>query len=232
MNIDPAILAAQISDDLAPSDFPEDLCAVADDDLIALHLRVVSDVNELRNKVSQYESLPDCDQHELARFVAILKLKFNKSNKVEKELDRRDRLVPMGKALHSLSYEKLLELNLLLQKKLRDTNARQKTLTGLREPSPTDLADLRRVNGSLKRRKSEYHRLLAEFKRRKRGNLDAERFIVRRASADPAELEAYLAEARAEHPHWWPTTLLGMGDHVLVVWKTKEAPPDEDDENS
>lgn len=214
-------LADEISADLAPSDFPSDLGVLAEIDLLALHARVVGEARNLQDKIKR-DGRPSGVDKDLDRLRAILKLKYKKTAIVEKEIGTRDHLLPSDANLRALSYTELHALRTRVNDDLRDGRIRLQDIERMDTRAPARLAELKRLHASLKCRKSEYDRLSLEFKRRKISNLDLDRFLVRVASADPAELERYLNDTRDRNSGWWPQSVIGMGDHVLVVWKTKE----------
>lgn len=227
MNQDPESLAAEISADLAPSDFPADLGTLPDDDLVALHVRVEGDASSLRLKVKDMPDLKQgADHKELYRLRAILKIKRSKCTKVEDEFLRRAKIVPSDDELRSLTYPQVRHVRTGVNDALIAVRERLRQLERLpidQRRRPASLAELARSRALIQLRKNEFDRISAEIGRRKGEKPDPYRFRVDIASIGAPQLEAYLNHTRDMHPGWWPENIISAGDHVLVVWRIRES---------
>ncbi len=203
-------LAEEMSADLAASALPDNLRSIPKRDLEEIHGAIVQDIEDVKQRVQVEE-----DESENRRLEAIREIKQRKLSKVESELGRRWRVVPP-----SLTDSSYTELHTYQEKVVADLRNMKAEIRELEDG--TDRPRLYRLKAFVRHRKGEHRRLTKEFVRRKEANLGHDRFLVRRASANPEELEEYLNENTEKGAARWPHSLVWMGDHVLVVWRTRE----------
>lgn len=211
MTLDPSDLASQISEDLAPTEIPDDLSALSDDAIAKVLFAVALDIVHTKRLVDEAER---ADATAISdRYKAILKIKRDKLKRMSAEHGRRKQFVAPSN-LEYVAYEDLHALNLRLV-------AEQRRIKGLAKGSHSDAAAASRV--LLELQKGLLGRVQKEFTRRKSMSRDVDMFLVRETSADPDLLEEYLNQMRKEHMHWWPHSFVAIGDRMLVIWRTKEA---------
>lgn len=216
MTIDPGSLAAEISEDLTASELPDDLRSLPKSELEEIHAVIIRDIEDVKRRCDLEEA-----DRQRRRLEAIHQIKLAKLSKVENELGRRWALLPSSDApLAKWSYAELHERQ---GKVVADLQALKPRLKGLEE-APEERSEFYRIKALVRYRKAEQRRLIKEFARRKKDNLNQDRFLVRRVSAEPEELEEYLNANVEKGCARWPHDIVGMGDHVLVVWKTREPP--------
>ena len=203
-------LAEEMSADLTASALPENLRSIPKRGLEEIHAAIVQDIEGVKQRVKA-----ETDESEHRRLEAIREIKQRKLSKVESELGRRWGIAPQS--LTDCSYT---DLHKYLDEVVSDLGKMKPEIRELEHG--TDRPKFYRLKAFVRQRKGEHSRLTKEFVRRKATQVGRDRFLVRRVSSNPEELEEYLNENTEAGLARWPHSVVWMGDHVLVIWKTRE----------
>ncbi len=224
MVIDPNSLAEEMSEDLSPSDVPDDLGSLSDDDLFILCERVSAEWSKAKRLLEGLKSSEHVDERETGRMNAIIRIKRQKQHNLVKELDQRGNFC-VPEELDSLPFGELHELRgkiISEQRSVKKRISRHATVTVADHDIVDGLCSIYEL------RKGSMRRLEKEFRRRKKQQLDRERFLVSETSDDPAELEDYINGIRDKFPSRYPTGFVATkSGKLLVIWRTKEPYPED-----